>query len=320
MDAKNHREITRDILQGTYGSRALKIIKDGNIDSDKPGAGGECAWQHFHFPGTHVSDPNVVIQQATAFWQSCMANAALLARSENKDHRELALYFIGRGLHCAQDFYAHSNFVALGRGLHWPGLMSANLSFCLPTPGSTAQKLKANRGGYWPNLRDPSGKSKLKGDALKVASVARMRDGRNPIPHPELQLDFPGSWADRAITKVYGRRAWDRARYGASRATQDAYTYFEAQMKSEQGRAMWNRMRHILLAEGYRQLSTAALDHQAGQEALNKFKRFTPWGRRYASISKRSAGVFKLAQRAFMELEFNRFGGALWDVLQFVTS
>ncbi len=102
MDARYHVEITRRALVGRLDQAALQVIIRANPGQDRLS-------KLVGHPEIHFDDSAFVAGERYIAGQRQEAVAALVQRHD----RPAALAAFGRLLHGRQDFYAHSNWVAL---------------------------------------------------------------------------------------------------------------------------------------------------------------------------------------------------------------
>lgn len=101
MRTKYHREITSKALAPNFSHRALSVIVRANIWQDS--MRGQIGHDEFHFDNNAIEQGNMYIQR-----QRELIIANLEEHSAIKAWRAM-----GRLTHTAQDFYAHSNYIAL---------------------------------------------------------------------------------------------------------------------------------------------------------------------------------------------------------------
>ena len=242
MWTKQHNQISWAALKGLLTSQAMDVIYMAQHDSDGMTRGGGASFnvQHFHYKGDVEVDnhkPEDLVKSCSRFIYDCrdFAEALVLYQTEPL-HVGLALYFLGRGLHCAQDYYAHSNGVSI---MHVdptkvldPKCVPRNMKFCLPTKSSWGGlgKLMANKQAKtWTNTKkaykdrisyddvSPGELRKLCREAnlvydpnkltknIKQLRLVMMLRRRNPaMLHQHLHLDFPNSLADNAMKNILG--------------------------------------------------------------------------------------------------------------------
>jgi hypothetical protein len=102
MDARYHAEITRQALADHLDEAALHVIVRANLGQDRLA-------NLVGHPEIHFDDSAFAAGEAYIADQRRQAVTALLERND----RPAALAAFGRLLHGRQDFYAHSNWVAL---------------------------------------------------------------------------------------------------------------------------------------------------------------------------------------------------------------
>lgn len=102
MDARYHVQITRQAMAGRFDEAALQAIVRANLRQDR--LVNLLGHPEIHFDGSAFAEGEAYIAE-----QRRQAVAALVER----DDRPAALAAFGRLLHGRQDFYAHSNWVAL---------------------------------------------------------------------------------------------------------------------------------------------------------------------------------------------------------------
>ena len=220
-----HKSIT-SILKNMVSDKALELIKFGNVESDK-GTGAANHVQHFHYSSNeeHTPDPVLVMRRSSNYVEKCVRFASLCAYGDEGVLR-MGLYFFGRGAHCAQDFFAHSNGVAINF-MHPLWVLQGktpprNLSFCLPTGGGKVNMLVKNvfwrstarfKDDVFDNMDDlrtvcqENNINPLKlgrKDRKKLAFVLAMRK-REPLPHPDMNLDHGKTMAHRALNTILHR-------------------------------------------------------------------------------------------------------------------
>jgi hypothetical protein len=110
VNAPYHRQILEQALAGRVSARALAAIYRANVNQDRLTA--LLGHPEFHF------DENA-IAEGLAYIEHCRAEA-IRAEAPAK-----AWAAFGRLTHGAQDFYAHTNYVALWRG-QYPSLPAAH--------------------------------------------------------------------------------------------------------------------------------------------------------------------------------------------------
>jgi hypothetical protein len=233
MFGDEHKTITVAALGEEISSAALDVVVQANKDSDTfYRRAGRYNVQHFHFAEEEKAyDVTKLIDKCYEFIKSSMEYAALcfMGGRENQAFFGMGFYFIGRGLHCAQDYYAHSNGVAI---LHVdPSVVldssrkHPQLTFCTPTQGQGLKKYKKNKnteGKYldfdefilakrvvedecrkklyceYPKEEDPKKELEMR---IKYSHVIRMRS-KEPLEHPYMHLDFDKSFADKSLTAL----------------------------------------------------------------------------------------------------------------------
>ncbi len=106
MNKTYHIQMTREALNPDFSSAALEQIIAANLGQDA--LINQFAHDHFHFD-------NNSFEAGYRYIATCRQNAVEAARAGNMP---LARAEFGRLTHTAQDFYAHTNYVALWRELH----------------------------------------------------------------------------------------------------------------------------------------------------------------------------------------------------------
>ena len=230
MIGKNHKAITQDALsEAGLKERALSFIVRANNDSDHLSSGLVIDQQHFSGDGSTVS----IMKASSNFYWAALKFAAILVRRGSPKALTEALYFIGRALHCLQDFYAHSNWVALGHDYTWNGFLWVNLQFCKATPGDITTQLantplyRPSKGGFIPIL----GFGQTMGDIMgqkpysERQSYERMKSRK--LYHPELHLDYESSWASQVLRKIFKTESgFQRAKRLATEHTREVWGDF----------------------------------------------------------------------------------------------
>jgi hypothetical protein len=105
MEAVHHRQVLRRAVAGRVSPRALAAMEAANVRQDSPAGLLNYAW---HFD-------NSLFAEGLAYIETCRAEAA----RASDPARAWAAF--GRLTHAAQDFYSHSNYVALWRARFAPG-------------------------------------------------------------------------------------------------------------------------------------------------------------------------------------------------------
>jgi len=101
MRTKYHREITSKALAPYFSHRALSVIVRANIWQDS--LRGQIGHDEFHFDNNAIEQGNTYIQ---------LQRELIIANLE--EHRAIKAWrAMGHLTHTAQDFYAHSNYIAL---------------------------------------------------------------------------------------------------------------------------------------------------------------------------------------------------------------
>jgi hypothetical protein len=100
VNAPYHREILERALAGRVSARALEAIYRANVNQDRLTA-------LLNHPEFHMDDH--ALPEGLAYIEHCRAEAA------SADRPSEAWAAFGRLTHGAQDFYAHTNYVALWR-------------------------------------------------------------------------------------------------------------------------------------------------------------------------------------------------------------
>lgn len=108
MNAKNHHRITTQALEKRVSPAALKTIIAANLGQDA--IRYQIGHEHFHYDNSSF--------QAGDMYLVKMRRAVMDALED--DQVAPAWQAFGRLLHAAQDFYAHSNYIALWCEYH-PG-------------------------------------------------------------------------------------------------------------------------------------------------------------------------------------------------------
>lgn len=235
MIGKTHTQITGAALVEEVSNNGLDLVIGGNTDSDALfTARGDYNVQHFSFSGNdQVQDARTQSRECKKFIYRSLDYAAVcfLGTHEYDMNFNLGFYFLGRLLHCAQDYYAHSNGVAIGftnpnevLGGHQEGL-----TFCTPTTYkltpvdkyfynfygktfvSTDHFMKmndieirdhCNRNGIIINEKKLN--NKLSRYRKRLCYVIRMQT-KYSLAHQYMHLDFPGTNADTALKTILNR-------------------------------------------------------------------------------------------------------------------
>lgn len=207
MNKKNHGKITMEALEMAgcdLHPNAQRLIKNANIDSDHQSGPAQNSKQHYCGP----APAGQVIAKNKDLIARSLDAAAVLVRRNNEQEMMLALYFLGRAFHCTQDFYAHSNWIALGNLVAWDGITRPpRLKFC----GETGKPFWENDNFIYKSqrllgiktlgkLEKPKKRSTKLEEAYKLIKKGRFSSEQD-VRHPEMHLDCKDSWADKAISK-----------------------------------------------------------------------------------------------------------------------
>ncbi|MFH1446278.1 MAG: HET-C-related protein [Chloroflexota bacterium] len=104
MRTKYHREITSEALAPYFSHRALTVIIRANIWQDS--LRGQIGHDEFHYDNNAIEQSNLYIKKQRE-----------LVITNLEEHRAIKAWrAMGCLTHTAQDFYAHSNYVALWIG------------------------------------------------------------------------------------------------------------------------------------------------------------------------------------------------------------
>lgn len=212
-----HKQITKTaLIDSGLSKRARKLVGDANADSDGKISGGYFyERQHFCF-GEGFDGPAAIVV-CRKYYERALKGAKYYANeayarqcrgAKNDAERDFnrSLYFMGRALHCIQDIYAHSNWIILGNPDFWRGQYDARMKLCYATEHG---KEKGNvpvlnwlengkRYGIANSLGLKFGKGLNSIRTAYRASFERIKHSRDEVTHPEMNLDYPGTWASYA--------------------------------------------------------------------------------------------------------------------------
>jgi len=310
MFGDEHETITVAALDKEISRPALRVVVQANMDSDTfYRRAGRYNVQHFHFAEEEkVYDVTKLIDKCYGFIKLSMEYAALcfIGGYKNEAFFGLGFYFMGRGLHCAQDYYAHSNGVAI---LHIdPAVVldssrkHPQLTFCTPTQGQGLKK-------YWKNkntegkyldfdelilservIEDecrrklyceyPKEKDAKKEIAMRIvySHVIRMRS-KEPLEHPYMHLDFDESFADKSLTAL-NRMGYRTAETNAILLSRILYKAVHGlvigtiNLEDKSGKV--KKMNNYCETHGFKgELSMGDLDHKKRQEMSAKVRVIT---------------------------------------------
>lgn len=222
MFGPNHKHITRDALNNV-AEKPSKSVKDviarANNDSDK------------HMPSYAPQHFQEKWRPSMNFYQNSLKYAAtVLANYIGKKKKGVkiddfeitkAFYILGRSFHCLQDFYAHSNWVALGKVSLWDEGIKPKVFLSKMTP---KDRTMANVFYY-----SPLGKWNTKKNRQKHFDTIKNQS----LEHPDMQLDikhsFPSELCKEFLSsKKYG---YDIARNLAKDHTEQAWNKFINKVK-----------------------------------------------------------------------------------------
>lgn len=239
-----HKQITGGALLGEVSSTALGMVVAGNLDSDKHGTdrSAYCV-QHYSYNGLEKNhDARMHNLRCHRYIKRSQQYAAVcfLGKHPEDINFNLGFYFLGRLLHCGQDYYAHSNGVAIN--FVNPDVVlggyKEGLTFCNPTSGNIPQKLAGNFLGHI-SLKTGQFQSKYSDDEIRqkcaranivinekrfknplskykkrLCYVLRLQEPE-PLPHQYAHLDFgtPFNLASIAMKDILHRSYRDAAAY-----------------------------------------------------------------------------------------------------------
>ncbi len=109
MKEKYHRAITEQALRPHFGPAALEEIVRANLGQDV--IRYQFGHDHFHYDNNSFAAGDAYIEEQ---------RRAVIQTLQRGGPASLARAAFGRLTHTAQDFYAHSNYIALWREMH-PG-------------------------------------------------------------------------------------------------------------------------------------------------------------------------------------------------------
>jgi hypothetical protein len=190
MDHTNHRKITNGGLKSSgLQFEAIRLLLGANNESDYIYGGlGMMDNPPQHFQGL-VQDKD--FEDSMSFYQGALRHACHYVVSKEDHDMTRAFYFLGRALHCIQDFYAHTNWVALEKGLpYWDEkkFSELRLSSCTPK-GRVLENLKSHKSRLFKDLKSAELKSERRVWFDKMKS--------EKLIHPDIHLDFHDSFAMR---------------------------------------------------------------------------------------------------------------------------
>lgn len=165
-----HEEMTREVLQTRFSSRALEIIIAANKKQDS--LSGQIGHNEFHFDNNALEESYRYINEQRGLVIATLLSPGILT----------AWIAFGRLLHTVQDFYSHTNYVVL-----WLNQFNGTPPAPPPSGIDPAQKSLIES----PELH--SGKIYLPFDVLyfipflKKASLAVLP----PDSHAHMNLDSP---------------------------------------------------------------------------------------------------------------------------------
>lgn len=116
MFPRFHRQITTEALQGIFSHAALKTIVRSNIMQDVHGFIGRPEW---HYNDNKIQETH----------QYIASQRELLIKYLIHNNPKKSWEAFGRLLHAAQDFYAHTNYIALWEGKHQIGTIIRETDF-----------------------------------------------------------------------------------------------------------------------------------------------------------------------------------------------
>jgi hypothetical protein len=98
-----HEKITKEAMANLVGNRALEVVVTANIGQDA--LRFQIGHDHFHYDSNAFARGDAYVESQHALIKSALS----------QDEPQAAWQAFGRLSHAAQDFYAHSNYVALFR-------------------------------------------------------------------------------------------------------------------------------------------------------------------------------------------------------------
>jgi hypothetical protein len=229
----NHIKITEQglaLASFKLKKGAIKLIVGANKESDYIYNGmGMHDNPSQHFQGPNGKD----FINSMSFYKGALRFACHYVVA-GKDQRNFtrAFYFLGRALHCIQDFYAHTNWVAKGSGnsVPWnekmfPGL---KLSEC-----TTSQRLLDNAKWYNHKLfrKEKSEEKNREKEKEKEKWFEKMKNKK--LMHPDMHLDYTYSFASKIIRDCSGHKklGYNIANEAAVKHTTKAFNDFIRMVK-----------------------------------------------------------------------------------------
>lgn len=122
MNEPYHIQMTREALSPDFSAEALEQIVRANLEQDS--LPNQIGHDHFHFDNNSLA-------ASYAYIAACRQNAIKALRAGQAD---VARAEFGRLTHSVQDFYSHSNYIALWREQHpqaAPDQIDPTLESCL---------------------------------------------------------------------------------------------------------------------------------------------------------------------------------------------
>lgn len=101
MKKTYHEKITKEAMANLVGNRALEVVVTANIGQDA--LRFQIGHDHFHYDSNAFARGDAYVESQHALIKSALS----------QDEPQAAWQAFGRLSHAAQDFYAHSNYVAL---------------------------------------------------------------------------------------------------------------------------------------------------------------------------------------------------------------
>ncbi len=174
-----HEEMTREALGTNFSPRALEVIVAANRKQDA--LSGQIGHDEYHFDNNAIDAGHRYINEQRGFVIASLLSPGILS----------AWIAFGRLIHAAQDFYAHTNYVALWLDQH-------------PAPPPTPPEIDPVQKSLIQSLSLHSGKLYLPMDALyfvpflREISLALLP----PDSHGKMNLDSPRQGALFAYARV----------------------------------------------------------------------------------------------------------------------
>ena len=260
MFAGNHEDITKRALKVYENNRKnkynihtdnLKFVCNSNKKSDE-GKYKSHPPQHFQHLDRVGYNSKPSIEKSISFFVKAYDHAVDYVCEGGEDNITYGLYFIGRAIHCIQDFYAHTSWVYIKKDIHIYNFeleyrQQGDKSYSMNYENKLHLSFLSPRitQNIWHNPWVPEFSAK-KEKKLKLKKWL-FRDNLEdmflwhnvilsvPVYHPDIHLDISTSWASECYAKLFNteKKGYWRASDLAEEHTREVWMEFVSEITNK---------------------------------------------------------------------------------------